>query len=598
MFTPNLSSSKPVQSITKDLIEEQQQNLSKVNRFLLMRFEPHLERAFETFRYHRILKRVPIIGITGLVLFLLFSVLDYFTLPTEVYRISIPIRLLIICPLISLIVYFGVKKVSARLFFGVYFSVYIISGCAICAIIFAADLYGHFLPYDGILLHLVFGYFIMSLPYLMAMYGGLFITCIYLAVSVYMDLPLELLASNSIFIASINFIGAIGSYMQERARRFLFLNENLVALAKAKDKKEIASKTRLVATASHDLRQPLHAMHLLIEALKDQLPDGEQRNMAKSIDVSVKQLSHLLGTLLDISKLNAGIVEPKLEPLKLKTKIVSFLREQAIRAKAENIELNYEGDEDIYVSVDPMLLDRMIRNVIENIFVHAQASQIDIFWRKEEDQVLLEIKDNGKGISEMDLDSIFDEFHQAGDQTQSGMGLGLAIVKQLAELQGIQYGLKSESGKGASFWFRLPSSNLKAEAQDEFLIPLTIFNKQDSVFIKHWVGSIETWGYKANLLPIGAHMPSEHIARMLPRNTKILVWDAFGSDNLKEIQRQIKEVRMIFKTTLPILLVVEDDRLNDCEHFNEEDSDITVIVSGKVRPGKLRLMLNHLAAQL
>ena len=138
---------------------------------------------------------------------------------------------------------------------------------------------------------------------------------------------------------------------------------------KEKDKKEIALKTRLVATASHDLRQPLNAMHLLIETLNDQLPVGEQKDIVKSLDISTKQLSQLLATLFDISKLNAGIIEPNLEHLDLAKKITNCCQEQQLRFQEAGITLSYTGDQPVFVKADSLLVDRMIRNVIENIFV-------------------------------------------------------------------------------------------------------------------------------------------------------------------------------------------------------------------------------------
>lgn len=582
----------------RSLVEEQQQKLSKKHRFLFMRFEPSLEAAFEEFRYLRLLKRLPIICVTGLVLFFLFSILDYYTLPEPAYLISIPIRLFLICPLICLLLYLGWKRVPSQLFFNVYFGVYLISAAGIMGIIVAADFYEHFLPYDGILLHLVFGYFIMCLPYLIALYGGLTVTLIYTVMSQFTALPLDLLLSNCIFILSLNFIGAIGCYMQERARRFLFLNENLVAIAKAKDRKEIASKTRLVATASHDLRQPLNAIHLLVEALKDQLPEGQQRNLARSIDISIKQLSHLLGTLLDISKLNAGIIEPRPEPVNLYEKIAHLCDEQTLRAKATGVQLSFDGDAMVYVYADSLLLNRIIRNVVENIFVHAQASTIKITWQQLGKSVRLEILDDGIGIPEEDLTDIFEEFHQSGDQTNSGMGLGLTIVKQLSELQGIDYGLSSSKGKGACFWFWLPLAEGKNKRNSVPTISVTMFKKEGSDLVDRWAEQISNWGYELTTLAIGTHMSTEHIAKVVPNKTQILVWDVLATENITEVVSQAKALRQRIQDDLPILFVVDESHFSVPFDWPENQVAMSERIGRSVRPGKFRLVLSHLAGTL
>jgi signal transduction histidine kinase len=581
-------------SFSRELIEAQQQSLSKVSRFPVMRFEKKLEAAFEEFRYFRLIKRVPIVGITGLVLFLVFSILDLYSLPEAVYQVSIPIRLLLICPSIILIIYLAIKVVSAGIFIRVYFGVYLIAGGAIITVIYTAAIHDHPLPYDGILLHLVFGYFLMSLPYMLALYGGLLISVVYLFMSTYMNLPLEQLASNGIFIISINFIGAIGSYMQERARRFLFLNEKLVALAKAKDKKEIASKTRLVATASHDLRQPLHAMHLLIETLDGQLPDGEQKGIVKSLDISIKQLSHLLNTLLDISKLNAGIVEPKLESINLAEKISTFCQEQSLRLKESNLSLAYEGHDAVFVRIDPLLFDRIIRNILENIFVHADATKVIFSWKPENNKVRLEVVDNGKGIAQEDIKTIFEEFQQSGDNARVGMGLGLTIVKQLAELQGIDYGLNSSEGKGSCFWFNMALAENQGKLLVDPLVRVTIIKRISSNHAEPWADQIKGWGYGVNLLPLGFNMASNHIRRVLSNESQILIWDAGDEEDINKVLDQIQSLQTDFIFSLAVLIVTN----TVIQQKPDIESLIFEVVSPSIRPGKLRLIVEHLAGEI
>ncbi len=579
---------------TRNAIEAQQQSLAKVSRFPFMKFEPDLEAAFEDFRYKRLIKRVPIIGITGLVLFCAFSILDVYSLPEAVFEVSIPLRLFLIIPLIGLVIYLAKRGVSAKLFIPVYFGVYLIAGVAISIIIYTAAMNDYFLPYDGILLHLVFGYFLMGLPYMLAMYGGLLISAVYLFMSAYMHLPFEQLASNSLFIICINFVGTVGCYLQERARRFLFLNENLVLLSKAKDKKEIASKTRLVATASHDLRQPLHAMHLLIETLDDQLPEGEHKGIVKSLDISIKQLSHLLNTLLDISKLNAGIVEPKLESINLPERISGFCQEQALRLEESNISMALQGKDKVFVRVDPYLFDRMIRNVMENIYVHAGATHISMSWTCDQDSARLEIRDNGKGIADADLTTIFEEFQQFGDSAKSGMGLGLTIVKQLAELQHINYGLDSALGKGSCFWFTLALVAHQEKPLSTSFVNITVIKKVTSTYAQTWAEKIKAWGYTVNLLPLGLNMTPEHIKRVLTRHSQILIWDACEATDIHNVFETLQALQANVAFTLAFVIVsnatIQEYPLPENLNFQ--------LVSPSIRAAKLRMIIEHLASEL
>ena len=591
---------------TREHIEQQQSALSRVSLLRPMRFEPSLEAVFLDYRYQRLLKRVPAIGFVGLVLFTLFSLLDYILLPADASKITIAIRLLLICPLIICVIIFALKAVKARFFIYFYAFVYVFSGCAIISIIYTSEVHGYSLPYDGILLHLVFGYFLMGLPYLMAIYASFLVSLIYFWISFYMQLPLEQLVSNAIFILSLNFMGAIGGYMQDRARRFLFLNEKLVALAKAKDKKEIAAKTRLVAIASHDLRQPLHAMNMLIEALQAQLTEASQLALAKSLNLSIKQLSQMLNTLLDISKLNAGIVQAKQEPLNLSKKIRNLCEEFAFRAREADISLHSEGADSVYALLDPVLFDRILRNIIENIFVHAQASDIKIIWKAVPDGIQLVLVDNGKGIAQEDVLRIFDEFQQAGSHSKVGMGLGLSIVKQLAELQGIRYRIESHPGIGTSFHLNLPAVS-DTQIPPTSLIPLSIRCSSASRFNAHWQERLAEWGYTLTQIELPVSATVADIKTSTPKDSELLIWEVDSSEtDTPEVLRSRSTAPDDKDDKLAILFIVDDEvqaeawikELNQSNNQPEQSlKDIKLeVLSKQVRPAKLRLVLSYLSS--
>lgn len=588
-----LTSNESTPLFAREMIESQQQRLSQVSRFPFMSFTPELESAFKQFRYQRLVRRIPIIGSAGLILFCVFSVLDLFTLPPAVAQISIPIRLFLICPLIALIMYLGARRVSPHVFLNVYFGVFLISGAAIIAIIYTADLYDFLLAYDGILLHLVFGYFVMSLPYTMAIVGGVIVSSIYLVMSTQMNLQVEQLASNSIFIIGLNFIGALGCYMQERARRFLFLNQQLVDIAKEKDRKEIESKTRLVAIASHDLKQPLHAMNLLIEALNDQVSESEPKEIVKSLAISTRQLSQLLGALLDISKLNAGIVEPKVETIDLSQKVSDCCQGQLLRFNEANIELSFSGDERVLVRADALLLERIIRNVIENIFVHAQATDVTISWYAKENKARLDIKDNGKGIPEEDLQTIFEEFQQSGEYTSVGMGLGLTIVKQLAELQNIDYGLASKLGEGSCFWFEFISADCVPSKTYQELVKITIVQSESSDFANKWSNYIRSWSYDLSVVSLQTMDDLEKLEQNVLVYPQILIFVMQGQEDIHADLEQIKKVKQLANQFSALLLVV--DTKNTLVDTPVEKG--LERVDASVRPAKLRLILEHLKSQ-
>jgi signal transduction histidine kinase len=594
---------------TREQIEQQKQTLGHVSLLRPMRFEPKLEAIFLDYRYQRLLKRVPAIGIVGLILFTLFSLLDYIFLPDDAAEITMSIRLLLICPLILCVIVFALKAVNARFFIYFYTFVYVFAGAAIVGIIYTADLFAYSLPYDGILLHLVFGYFLMGLPYLMAIYASIVVSIIYFWISFYMQLPLEELVSNAIFMVSLNFMGTIGGFMQDRARRFLFLNEKLVALAKAKDKKEIAAKTRLVAIASHDLRQPLHAMNMLIEELESRLNDPAQLTLAKSLNISIKQLSQMLNTLLDISKLNAGIIQARPERVNLSKKLKDIAEEVRIRARETGITLLLEGDSNVYVRVDPVLFDRILRNLIENIFVHADASEIKLVWQHNGQQVQLAIADNGKGIPLKHLNHIFDEFHQADSHAKTGMGLGLSIVKQLVELQHIGYRIESRTGIGTTFHLVLQSEKESAAAAAAQTVPLFCCNQHWRELPQNWPTRLGEWGYQLVPFELSRNRPLPAVGIDIPADSKVLVWrlnPSVDSEENTSLTAQLNTLMshlMAQNTSLPAILLLVDNEQQAAELKTDIDSykrsmarDTLKleVVSLQVRAAKLRLILNYL----
>ena len=332
-----------------------------------------LPSSFEEYRHRRLIKRIPTIGWAGILIFIAYAVLDYCTLPEAVSRITVGIRLLIVCPMIFFVMIGAKLQWPIRFFALFYLLAYIVSGLAIVAIIYLARTYSYDLPYDGLLLLLVFGYFLMGMPQSHAAFGSLLVSFGYFLAIHQLDTPTEQIASNALFIMTLNVLGILGSAIQERSRRQLFRHEQLVAQAQAKDQQEISFKTELLATASHDLRQPLHAMNLLIETLEEQLHAGEQRHLATQLKESTRQLNSMLGSLLNMSRLQTGIIETSIRPFDLAERIQLLVRELDYRARQCQMRIEIEGPDSCWVNSDPVLIERILRNVCENSFVHAKA---------------------------------------------------------------------------------------------------------------------------------------------------------------------------------------------------------------------------------
>ena len=218
---------------------------------------------------------------------------------------------------------------------------------------------------------------------------------------------------------------------------------------------ELASqqKSRFLAAASHDLRQPLHALALYTEALKLQAGSGAGHEVVAHIDNAVAALSALVESLLDISRLDAGVVQPAPQPVAVRALLERI--ETGYRAQARDKGLGFRVEAiDATVHTDPLLLERVLRNLVDNAFKYTPAGSVTVRAKVEGSVVRLAVLDTGAGIPEAERERIFEEFYQIGNPERDrarGLGLGLAIVRRLAQLLGLNVELDSEPGRGSIF---------------------------------------------------------------------------------------------------------------------------------------------------
>jgi len=253
--------------------------------------------------------------------------------------------------------------------------------------------------------------------------------------------------------------------------------DKLSLLKELKAEKEVAikannSKSRFLAAASHDLRQPLNAVSLFVDVLDPLLDDKNERQILKKIRLSLKGLNKMLHGLLDISKLDAKAMENRPKHLNLSTLVKSLLNDLSF--KTSHLTLTNELSAQSVVYSDPIILERIIGNVLENAIKYTHAGSVILKESLIDDKIILKIQDTGIGIRENQLGVIFDEFQQLNNperNREQGLGLGLAIVKRLCALANIELKLISEFGKGTLVTLTIPKGNdskieyLPAEAQ-------------------------------------------------------------------------------------------------------------------------------------
>ena len=239
------------------------------------------------------------------------------------------------------------------------------------------------------------------------------------------------------------------------------IEEATQALRAKKEEAELASnnKSHFLAVASHDLRQPLHALGLYISELQHRVSGTEQQRLVAQAERSVEALATLLNSLLDISKLDAGTIVPQLQTCSVSAMMERIAADYQMLAEAKNIHLIVRACTEYAIS-DPQLLDRILMNLLVNAIRYTNPNgRVMVACRRRGGSLRIEVRDNGAGISKSDQNKIFREFFQVtGSQadTKKGLGLGLAIVDRLVKLLGYRLELRSAPGKGSVFAIEVP----------------------------------------------------------------------------------------------------------------------------------------------
>jgi signal transduction histidine kinase/CheY-like chemotaxis protein len=210
------------------------------------------------------------------------------------------------------------------------------------------------------------------------------------------------------------------------------------------------AKTRFLAAASHDLRQPIHALTLFVGQLRAAAMPGDASALVVKIERSVEALNELLEALLDLSKLDVGAVGVQRRPFALQDLLSRLAAEFAPSAEAKDLALTLVPTS-LCVDSDPLLLQRILLNVISNALRYTETGRISIGCRRRGEQVEIVVADTGVGIAAEHLPHVFDEFYTAArgrDAATGGLGLGLAIVRRLAALLGHRVVIDSAPGRG------------------------------------------------------------------------------------------------------------------------------------------------------
>jgi signal transduction histidine kinase len=269
----------------------------------------------------------------------------------------------------------------------------------------------------------------------------------------------------SLFQTAINLENRVRSRTEELRSTLRRLEESNISLYAAKEAAELAnrSKTRILAEASPDGLRPLNAAHLSISALAEMQASVEGRRLVGQVERSLTTIGNLLQTLLDISRLDAGVVEPDIADIALEQLFASIKSDFQPLAEQKGLKFRFRAG-NAMVRSDRTMLRRILQNIVSNAMRYTQSGGVLVGARRRGAMVRIEIADTGCGIPEDQHEAVFEEFHRGvsvgkGDISGAGLGLGLSIVRRMAGTLGHPIGFSSIVGRGTVFRLDVPAAS-------------------------------------------------------------------------------------------------------------------------------------------
>lgn len=362
------------------------------------------------------------------------------------------------------------------------------------------------------------------------------------------------------------------------------------------------AKSRFLAAASHDLRQPLQALKLLNAALREYLlTDDIALNILNDSERALEVMDRMLNSLLDISKIDSGAIVPELADFRIGDIFKDLRGDFSLLTKQKNLDFRIVSSSAV-VRTDRALLDSILRNLLGNAVRYTSHGRILLGCRKQGESLRIEVRDTGAGIAPGELDRIFDEFYQIGapdrDSSQ-GLGLGLSIVRAYANLLGHPLKVQSWPGRGSVFSILIPSGDLAAAEigrrddagagtgwkQQGHRILLI---EDDALSLKAMQAQLTAWGMRV----IGARSGDEAV-EMLQQNgfTPELIITDYRLQKGETGVTALARLRPLLGDMIPVIFVTGDGL---AKVRSEISPQYTHLLQKPVAPGKLRVLIRNL----
>ena len=334
---------------------------------------------------------------------------------------------------------------------------------------------------------------------------------------------------------------------------------NALELRDAKEcaEKAMLAKAKFLASASHDLRQPLQSLFLFADGLEQHISDREGSEKLLHLRRGLDVLKGLLNALLDMSRLDAEAVEPTFEDFSLSLLFDQIGEAYRMVAAAKGLDFSILHP-DMAVRSDRTLLGRILGNLIENAIQYTEAGMVRVECRMVGDLVRVEVQDTGIGIPPDQMDDIWTEFHQVGNPERDrnkGLGLGLAIVQRLAKLLGCRVEVLSALGRGSVFSIEVPIGSAVATAKQapEPIASLAdgryaVLIDDDAIVLLGLQSILHDWGYE--VLAAGSTEQALERLRTDTREPDIIVAD-YRLRGGRVGTEAIVKIRELFDSNIP-----------------------------------------------
>ena len=361
-------------------------------------------------------------------------------------------------------------------------------------------------------------------------------------------------------------------------------------------------KSQFLASASHDLRQPLHALSFFGATLERRMAGSVDQPLISNMMRSIEALDKSFGAILDISKLDAGAVEPHVQSFPIRDLFRRLQMSFAGQAEEAGLQLRFRPGAKVVTS-DPQLLERILGNLVQNGLRYSRpGAGVLIGARRRRGGVSLEVWDTGIGITEAELPKVFAEFYQVANPERDrgkGLGMGLAIVKRLSELLGHELTVHSRPGAGSVF--RIWVARVHAAQMDEFIVGAetlpgalddnrVVLLLDDEEAIRTSVGELlAEWGYE--VIAVSTTADALAAAKQREGMIDVIVSDLRlrdGEDGL----RAIEQIRQTCGFDVPALLVTGDTAPDQVLRVHESGH---IVLYKPVQPKELLTVLKKLA---